>query len=147
MITGHFPWDIASPSDRWFTDYLIDPRSIAKDMNMSDAASKLIQKIFCLDMLQRIDIQGIRAELEKIDTFFRDEEVNELSIASAGLDTLESVPETVMARESEVKLKMPSSVPGARTKQEKYRGMAVKGHWNLEMIPYMMRNRGVGLIR
>ncbi|TFL05561.1 kinase-like domain-containing protein [Pterulicium gracile] len=69
MITGRFPWSLASPSDRCFEAYQRVPETIRMALGISPEAWELLQKVLCVNVTDRITVKALREELDKIGTF------------------------------------------------------------------------------
>jgi serine/threonine protein kinase len=70
MIANVRPWQVASPEDRDFKDYLMDRAILLDILPVSDGAYSLFTKIFSPRPDRRPSLDDIRAEVLAMDTFF-----------------------------------------------------------------------------
>ncbi|KZP03815.1 kinase-like protein, partial [Athelia psychrophila] len=70
LINGELPWDDASPNDPYFAKFLQNPDSLMRYNPMSRDAHEVLKKVFVGSVEERITLPKLRAEFEKLDTFY-----------------------------------------------------------------------------
>jgi hypothetical protein len=70
MIANVRPWQVASPEDRDYNDFLMDRAILLDLLPVSDDAYSLFTKIFSPRPERRPSLNDIRAEVLAMDTFF-----------------------------------------------------------------------------
>ena len=92
MISGHNPWNVASPTDACYATFTVHPGFLAEMLPISPAASTLLQRVFRRERAPRITLSGVRQAVQAADTFFMRPE----HIARAG-EYLRSAAESYFA--------------------------------------------------
>ncbi|KAI0711193.1 kinase-like domain-containing protein [Cerioporus squamosus] len=75
MISGHNPWNQASPLDHCYHQYRQDINFLQRHLPISDGSNELLQQIFRREYVRGITVPQIRAHIEKTDTFYMDPEL------------------------------------------------------------------------
>ncbi|KAF9226564.1 kinase-like protein [Gyrodon lividus] len=70
MVTGRPPWQLATPSDEDFFDFLHNEDYLYETLGISRPLNGLLNRVFNLDPLARISIPELREEIIEIDTFY-----------------------------------------------------------------------------
>ncbi|TFK90323.1 kinase-like protein [Polyporus arcularius HHB13444] len=75
MVTGHNPWNQASPMDHCYHQYRQDINFLQRHLPISDGANTLLQQIFRREYVRNITLSDIRARIEELDTLYMDPEL------------------------------------------------------------------------
>ncbi|RPD65596.1 kinase-like protein, partial [Lentinus tigrinus ALCF2SS1-6] len=70
MISGHNPWNQATPMDQCYLQYRQDIDFLQQHLPISDAANQLLQRIFRREFVRNITLAQIRACVEQVDSFY-----------------------------------------------------------------------------
>jgi serine/threonine protein kinase len=70
MITGHYPWQIATVQDKHFRDYLEDYSYLLYKLPISETANWIINRMLDPDPKSRITLPELRDEILNSDSFF-----------------------------------------------------------------------------
>jgi serine/threonine protein kinase len=71
MISGRNPWRYATTDDQCFQAYLRDNDFLGNVLPISAEANAIIKRIFTIDPLNRITLEGLKDEIIQVGTFFR----------------------------------------------------------------------------
>ena len=74
MISGHNPWNQATPLDQCYQQYRNDITFLQQHLPISDAANQLLQQIFRREFVRNITLAQIRERIQGADSFFMDPE-------------------------------------------------------------------------
>jgi hypothetical protein len=71
MVTCHYPWDEARPTDKDFQEFLSDDNYLLRKYPISMPLNALLRQIWDPNPFRRITMTEIQRKIKLMDTFYK----------------------------------------------------------------------------
>ncbi|KAJ7591070.1 kinase-like domain-containing protein [Mycena floridula] len=80
LITGLYPWSLASHTNPYFANFVEDPQFMCS--RMSESANDILRRVLNIKPQKRTSLAKLRKQILSVDTFFKTDETHQLCSAS-----------------------------------------------------------------